>query len=68
VSGHDEAFRHGVARRAAELRALHREVRIALATTATVTERALRDSAATLDIDLSAQPQRRGHRFFTEND
>lgn len=69
AEGLDDDHRDAVARRTAELRALHREVRIALASTATATERALRASAAVLEIDLA---QHSGHRrstpFFTEVD
>jgi hypothetical protein len=68
VTNIDEAARMGLTRRASQLRALHREVRVAMASTATATERALRQSAGVLDLDPAVRSQRRSNPFFTETD
>lgn len=64
----DDIDRDGLIRRSSDLRALHREVRVALASTATATERSLRQSVAALGLETKLGRARKSHPFFTETD
>ena len=62
----DDETQVGLERRCAELRALHREVRVAMASTASATERSLRRAATVIDLADDVTPRRTDTRFFTE--
>jgi hypothetical protein len=54
-------------RRAAQLRTMHRELRVAMASTAAATERSMREAAAVIDLaEPQRRPARRHHGYYTE--